>query len=351
MLTRELSAEHGAEHVVVAQPGAEEHLAGVESRLPGATWTVLPPAEPGWSLAPEYASSATVVFADFPPEQVAEMGALRWIQIGSHGYGQFNGIALPRPVIVTNASGANDLPIAQWCVMMLLALARDLPGMIDAQRAHRWDRSEVFQLEVTGRRVGVLGYGNIGREVTRLMKALGLEVWVMSRSGVGDRGPRFSPSADLVLAGGGPDRSFAMTQAEEFYRGLDVLIVTVPIAAATVGLVDARALALLRPGALLLNPARAGVVDEGALLDALRSGRLGGAALDDHYRQPMPPGDPFFDLPNTLVTSHISGSAGSTFYQQRIWQLFGENLGRYAAGRELLNVIARDDLELAGEAG
>jgi phosphoglycerate dehydrogenase-like enzyme len=338
------------EHIVVAQPGAEEQVPLLRSLHPDATWSTLPPAMPGWSLNPTLAARTTVLFADFPPTEVAGMGALRWIQLGSHGYAQFNGVELPHEVTVTNASGTNDVPIAHWCVMMLLALSRDLPGMLQAQREHRWDRSEVFQAEVTGRRVGILGYGSIGREVTRQMRSLGLEVWVMSRSGVGGRVPRYHPSGSPARAWSAPDRSFTMDRAQEFYRGLDVLVIAVPISSATAGIVDARALALLRPAALLLNPARAGVVDEAALLDALRSGRLGGAALDDHYRQPMPSDDPFFDLPRTLVTSHISGSTGSTFYEQRIWQIFRENLGRYAGGGDMLNVVARDDLELAGEA-
>ena len=78
----------------------------------------------------------------------------------------------------------------------------------------------------------------------------------------------------------------------------------------------------------------------------MRSGHLGGAALDDHYRQPMPPDDPFWDAPNTIVSAHISGSTGSPWYQQRIWDLFLENAQRRATGRPMLNVIARRDLEL-----
>lgn len=338
------------EHIVVAQPGAAERMPELRALLPQASWTVLPPAAPGWELAAEQAAAAAILFADFPPANVADMGALEWIQLGSHGYAQFAGTVLPDGVTVSNASGANDLPIAQWCVLMLLALSRELPGMLAAQREHRWDRSSVFQSEITGRRAGVLGFGSIGREVTRHLRALGLEVWAMSRSGTADRGPRFDPLDRSELPVTWPDRSFTFDQAEEFYSGLDALVIALPIASGTVGLVDARALSLLRPGALLLNPARAGVVDEVALLGALRSGRLGGAALDDHYRQPMPPDDPFFDAPRTIVTAHISGSTGSTFYEQRIWRLFEENLGRRARGEPLLNVIRREDLELSPRA-
>jgi phosphoglycerate dehydrogenase-like enzyme len=335
------------EHVVIAQPGADEHLPALRSMLPGATWTVLATAEPGWMIDPGIAPTVTVMFADHPPVNVGQMTGLRWIQLGSHGYAQFNDVPLPPATTVTNASGTNDLPIAQWCMLMLLALSRDLPGMLRAQYEHRWDRAIAFQAELTGRRAGILGYGNIGREVTQHLRALGLEVWVMSRSGAGDRGHRFDPLGRPADAWTAPDRTFTLDQAEEFYSGLDVLVVAVPITSATAGLVDVRALSLLRPGALLLNPARARVVDEAALLEALHTGQIGGAALDDHYRQPMPPDDPFWDAPRTIVTAHISGSTGSTFYEHRIWQLFTQNLQRLTGGEPLFNIIDRADLELA----
>lgn len=339
----------GREHIVVAQPGAAGHVPALEHLTPGATWTMLPPGGPGWDLDPELAARTTILFADHPPARVASMTALRWIQLGSHGYAQFAGLTMAAPVTVTNASGVGDSPIAQWCVLMLLALSRDLPGMLAAQAEHRWDRSAAFQTEITGRRVGVLGYGNIGREVTRHMHALGLEVWVMSRSGAASRGPRFDPLTRDASGWTRPDRSFTLDCAAEFYRGLDALVVALPISSGTAGLVDAKALSLLRPGAILLNPARARVVDEQALLAALRSGQLAGCALDDHYRQPMPSGDPFFDTPHTIVSAHISGSTASTFFEQRIWQLFADNLARHSRGEQLLNVIARGDLELAGD--
>ncbi|WP_433048716.1 NAD(P)-dependent oxidoreductase [Dactylosporangium sp. CS-033363] len=275
--------------------------------------------------------SATVLFSDRCPP----LPALEWLQLGSHGYAQAEGVS----ALVTNASGVQDKPIAEWCVLMLLALYRNFPGMLAAQRSRHWDRSPVFQSELSGRRVGMLGYGNIGREVARHCAALGLEIWVMSRGGVKDRGPRYNAVEPLT-----PARTFELSEYRDFYAGLDALIVTTPMNAGTKRLVDAEALALLPRGALLLNPARAGVVDEQALVAALRSGHLGGAALDDHYRQPMPPDDPFWDLPNTIVTAHISGSNGSTHYLDRIWDLFLTNLRNYVTGAPMLNVVAQSDL-------
>ena len=329
------------EHVAIGQPGADEHLDRIGAALPEATLTVVD-AAPGW-LAD---TDTTVVFTDQPPANVADLERLAWVQLGSHGYAQLNGLPLPPDTVVTNASGVQDRPIAEWVVMMLLALGRRFPDMLAAQRAHRWDRSPSYQAELRGMRVGILGYGNIGREVTRLLQPLGMPVSVLTRSHNRDRGARYDPldrSPDAVPE---PDRWFTVEDRDAFYSGIEALVVAVPDSAGTRGLVDAHALATLPRGALLLNPARARVVDEEALLAALRSGHLGGAALDDHYRQPMPPDDPFWDAPNTIVSAHISGSTGSPWYQQRIWDLFVENAQRRATGRPMLNVIARRDLEL-----
>jgi phosphoglycerate dehydrogenase-like enzyme len=328
------------DHVVIGQPGADEHLPRIGEVLPDATLTVVD-ADQGWVADPE----TTVLFADQPPANAADLERLGWVQLGSHGYAQLSGLPLPADTVVTNASGVQDRPIAEWVVMMLLALGRRFPDMLASQRAHRWDRSVVYQAELRGMQVGLLGYGNIGREVARVLQPLGMRVQVMTRTRNRDRGERFDPfgrAPDAVLE---PDRWFTFEDRADFYSRLDALVVAVPDSAGTRGLVDADALARMPQGALLLNPARARVVDEAALLDALRSGHLGGAALDDHYRQPMPPDDPFWDAPNTIVSAHVSGSNGSPWYQQRIWDLFLENARRRAAGRPMLNVIDRKDLE------
>ena len=325
------------DHVVIAQPGADRFLRD----LPDADVTVVEPA-PGWTADP----ATTVLFVDQPPANLADLTRLEWVQLGSHGYAQLSGAGLPEAAVVTNASGVQDRPIAEWVVMMLLVLGRRFPDMLAAQHAHQWDRNDAYQAELRGMPVGLLGFGSIGREVARLLRPLGMPVHVMTRSRNRDRGERFDPlerSPEVPE----PDQWFTFDQRAEFYSGITALVVAVPDSSGTRGLVDADAIAGMPRGALLLNPARARVVDEDALLAALRSGHLGGAALDDHYRQPMPPDDPFWDAPNTIVTAHISGSTGSPWYRQRIWELFLENARRRAANEPMLNVIARADLDPA----
>lgn len=334
-------------HILVAQPVDPDGLAAL--RTLDATIEIIDPFGPDHALSPDQAASTEILFADLPPANIAEMRALRWMQLGSHGYAQFNGRHLPDGVTVCNASGVNDIPIAEWCVLMMLAFERGLTRMLAEQRAHRWNRDAKFQAELRGRRLGIFGYGNIGQELARRAHTLGLEVWAMSRFRPGARERRYHP-VSYETPTPDPHRVFTMDQRREFLAGLDYLAITVPATGTTTGYLDAGALAELPPHAVLLNPARAQVVDEHALIDALRSGTLGGAALDDHYRQPMPADDPFWDLPNTIVSAHVSGSTASTYYLPRIWDLFNQNVRRHLDGGPLLNVIATADLELGSQA-
>lgn len=329
--------------IVVAQPVEPDGLDRARAIVPDASIDVVDAFGPDQVLPDNHAA---VLFSDVAPANVAEMASLRWIQLGSHGYSQFNGVVLPPGVRVCNASGVNDIPIAEWCVLMMLAFERDLVRLLGEQRAHRWNRDAKFQAELRGRRVGILGYGNIGQELARRCRALGLEVWALSRFRPGGRELRYHPVEDAESPPV-PDRTFTSAQRREFLAGLDYLVVTVPVTSSTRGYLDRDALAELPPRAVLLNPARAQVVDETALIDALRRGVIAGAALDDHYRQPMPPDDPFWDLPNTIVSAHVSGSTSSTYFRERIWDLFCLNLQRYVAGAPLLNLIPAADLEVS----
>ena len=180
-------------HIVVAQPVEPDGLDRARAIVPDASIDVVDAFGPDHVLPDNHAA---VLFSDVAPANVAEMASLRWIQLGSHGYSQFNGVVLPPGVRVCNASGVNDIPIAEWCVLMMLAFERDLVRLLGEQRAHRWNRDAKFQAELRGRRVGILGYGNIGQELARRCRALGLEVWALSRFRPGGRELRYHPVED-----------------------------------------------------------------------------------------------------------------------------------------------------------
>jgi phosphoglycerate dehydrogenase-like enzyme len=192
--------------------------------------------------------------------------------------------------------------------------------------------------------VGIVGYGNIGRETARVCGALGLEVWAMNRGPIGPRRLRYAPPGTGDPEGILPQRSFDLSQMEQFLPHLDYLVVTASLNPATKGLLGERELRLLPRSAVVLNPARAQLIEEAALELALREGWIAGVALDSHYREPLEADDPIWSLPNAILTSHISGSDGSPYYVSRLWELLALNLERYLHDKPLLNEVAWTDL-------
>lgn len=141
-----------------------------------------------------------------------------------------------------------------------------------------------------------------------------------------------------------PSQTFTLDQLDVFLPELDYLALTLPLNSATRGIIGERELRLLRPSAVLLNPARGHLVDEAALLRALREQWFAGAALDTHFQYPLPPEHPLWSLPNAILTPHISGSNGSRHYLSRLWDLFAQNIERYLRDEPLLNELATKEL-------
>jgi phosphoglycerate dehydrogenase-like enzyme len=237
-----------------------------------------------------------------------------------------------------------DVPVAEWNIAMIINLLRDLRGMIRNQDQGVWDRDNRFQRELRGLNVGCWGYGGIGRETARLAKALGMRVHVLTRNGVKPRIDAYRVPGTGDPEGTLPDRVFCMEQQEEFLHGLDFLILAMPLTKATEGLVRERELRALRPTAFVLNPARGPLINEPALIRALREGWIAGAALDTHFQYPMPPEHPLWRMPNVIMTPHISGSSGSPFYLQRIWDIFVQNIERLQRQEPLLNELTPEQL-------
>jgi D-2-hydroxyacid dehydrogenase (NADP+) len=223
-----------------------------------------------------------------------------------------------RGVVVTTSSGSSASPIAQTVMMYLLALTRDLPGWFRAQAEHRWDVRSVDELD--GRTIGVVGMGPIGLEVLRLAEAFGMRTIGMRRSVRGDEA----------------HETWALDRLHELAACVDALVLAVPLTPDTRGLVDTSVFAAMRPGALFVNIARGEVTDEEALIDALRSGHLGGAGLDVFATEPLPADSPLWDLPNVIVTPHSSGASERSY--ERATDIFIDNLARLASGAPLRNI-------------
>jgi phosphoglycerate dehydrogenase-like enzyme len=299
-------------------------------------------------LPAERIQNTEILFCCFPPSNFSDMARLKLIQLSSVGYSQLYGLGLPeRSIRACNALGVFDGPIAEWNIAMMVNLARDLRGMIRNQQAGIWDNSAAFQREIRASVVGIWGYGGIGRETARLSKAMGLKVHVLSRSGIKPRDHVYRVPETGDLEGSLPDRVFLAGQTKEFLRDLDFLVLSMPLTKSTNGIVGERELQWLPKHSYVLNPARGPLIQEGALLQALREGWIAGAALDTHYYYPMPADHPLWRLPNVIMTPHISGSNQGPHYKKRIWEIFSQNVQRYLAGRPLLNELTSQ--QLAGD--
>jgi phosphoglycerate dehydrogenase-like enzyme len=274
-----------------------------------------------------------------------EWPALEWIQLASSGYEELLPLKLPqRGIRATNARGVFDVPIAEWCMAMMINLARDLREMIRNQEQGIWDRHVRFQREIRQMTVGFWGYGGFARQTARLAKAFGLNVKALTRNGAAVQRDiyRLSDTGDPGSAL--PDAIYPLENKQEFLSQLDFLILATPLDEKNRGMVGEAELKALPARAFVLNPARGPLIQEQALLRALSEGWIAGAALDTHYHYPMPPQHPLWKFPNVIMTPHISGSSLNPFFLERVWDLFSQNVDRFLAGQPLLNELTHGQL-------
>ncbi|HEY7159039.1 MAG TPA: D-2-hydroxyacid dehydrogenase [Gemmataceae bacterium] len=326
-------------HILLDQPLEETALRHLRE-LPGVTVQVLPARRPDEPVAPELLREKHILFCKIPPKNFDDLTDLELMQLVTVGYEHLHHLGLAdRPVRVCNARGLFDTAIAEWNLAMMVNLTRDMRGMLHNQDRAIWDRAARFHQEIRGRVVGLWGYGGIGRETARLAKVFGLTVHVFVRSGIGPRRDVYTLPDTGDPEGVLPDRVFTPGQELDFLAGLDFLILAVPHTQNTTGLIGARELQALPETAFLLNPARGPVIQEQALLIALRESWIAGAALDTHFAYPLPPEHPLWKMPNVILTPHISGADHSWAYPARAADLFVQNVERHLAGRPLLNLV------------
>lgn len=250
--------------------------------------------------------------------------------------------ARERGLVVTNARGVFSRPIAEYVLMMILAVSRRLPQLLELQRERTWQPLEGAELrDVT---VGIVGLGSIGRAVGALATAFGCRVVAVRRRPDGDATVQSMDPRDDQAGDGSPSLGELVLDrvgGPETLPGLlaesDFIVLAAPLTPETTDMIDDETLALVKPGAWLINVARGRLVDERALLRALRDGTLGGAVLDTFRDEPLPATSPFYDLDNVIVTPHTAWSSGRVL--DRSVELFCDNLRRFAAGEPLLNVV------------
>lgn len=235
---------------------------------------------------------------------------LRWFHTMSAGVdGSMFGSFRDRGVIVTRSAGASAPAMAETVFMFLHALARGVRDLAEQYETRTWRWTEWRQLE--GRSIAVLGYGPVGRRVVDLAGAYGMAPTIVRRRVRGDEPCPARPVAELIGVA----------------ASADVVVVAVPLTEHTHGLVSRDVIMAMPPGALLINVARGQIVDQGALVDALRSGHLGGAGLDVFESEPLDRSSPLWDMSNVIITPHNSGSSDRS--ADRVIEIFFAYLRRF----------------------
>jgi len=270
------------------------------------------------------------------PSDLSRVPRLRWLQVGSAGVDH---LAADPPwkqgLLVTNARGVFAVPMGEYVSGAILRINQPLARWAADQASHHWPvDDEPVAAIARGRTAVLVGYGSIGREVARQLAALGLRILAVKprpdlRVDTSYRVPGTGDPAGTI-----PERIVGVDALVEVAGEADYLVLTLPLTAASRHIVGPAVLAALPATAWLINVSRGGLVDEPALLDALRGGRLAGAVLDVVDDEPLPPDSPLWDVPNVMISPHVSG-ATSQFRDD----LVIENARRYLAGEPLLNPV------------
>jgi D-3-phosphoglycerate dehydrogenase len=220
---------------------------------------------------------------------------------------------------VTNTPGFSALSVAEHTLALMLAAARKIPEHEKELRAGRWTRLPMTQLH--GKKVGIIGFGNIGRQLADLAKGIGMKVWAWT----------FNPSSRRAEEAG-----IQFVEFDQLLAQSDVIAVTIKASEKTRGLISRQALEKVKPSCILVNTARASIVDTAAMIEALRKGKLAAAALDVYDQEPLPPDSPILSLPNVIISPHNAGMTPEAI--ERGNEMLVENIISFLQGR-LINAV------------
>lgn len=283
----------------------------------------------GQSTAQAELAEADVAFGQPDAVAVRNCAALRWVHLDSAGYDRYDNdetraALTSRGAALTTSSQVYNEPCAEHTLAMMLALARRLPGALASQRADRsWPmmelRAESYLLR--GQTALLLGYGAIAHRLAELLAPLRMNVIAVRRRPTGDEPLTIITEAEL----------------NEYLPRADHVVSTLPASAATVKFINAARLSAMKRGAVFYNIGRGVTVDQAALAEALKSGRLAAAYLDVTDPEPLPPSDPLWDVPNCYITPHTAG--GHVGEHERLVRHFAENLSRFLAGEPLVDRV------------
>jgi phosphoglycerate dehydrogenase-like enzyme len=260
---------------------------------------------------------------------VDKADALRWLHTPLAGVDRvLNPELVKSPIRVTSSRGVNSVAVAEHTLGLILSMTRGIAEAVRAQGESRWAQQDLYGRqpplgELRGKLLGILGLGDIGRELAVRARALEMKVWGLVRT------PR--PKPDYV------DRLLLAGKEDALLRESDVLVLALPLTRDTMGMIGERRLKRMKHSAYLVNIGRGELVQESALVRALREGWIAGAGLDVYATEPLPPSSPLWRLPQVVMTPHIAGTHPR--YMGLAADLFLLNLKRYLAGEPLVNEV------------
>ncbi len=264
------------------------------------------------------------------PNQFNAAKQLRWIHSPAAAVHQLLFPELIKSdVILTNGREVHGATVAELVIALIFALAKKLPLAMRCQQQRVWGQNQVWESrpqprEVAGATLGLIGLGSIGTEVAKRAAALGMRV-IAVRNRVEAEKP-----ANV-------EQVFASSEIDLMLCESDYVVIAAPLTSSTAGMMNAQRLASMKPDGYLINVSRGQLLDESALAEALRSGKIAGAALDVFEKEPLPPESPLWDLQNLLITPHIAG------FSEKLWDrhyaFFTENLRRYLSHQPLLAIV------------
>jgi phosphoglycerate dehydrogenase-like enzyme len=306
--------------------GPTEPSVQLAKDFPELDWTVVASAEDVARAVPGAAIYVTSNRTCHPAtgEAIRRHGqALRWMHFTSAGIDNGIAMGIPEGVIVTNSAGLRAGNVSEHALTLLLALTRRLPSLMACQRAHDWQRVEMTPqiTSIEDAVVCVIGRGPIGRELARKLKGVNARPIAVSRTADGD---------------GVVEQVFPRERLHEALAISDAVAICTAGDETSRHMMSVAEFAAMKPGALIVNVARGSIIDEGALIAALREGRIAGAGLDVVATEPMPADNPLWDMPNVIISPHVAGQGSSGYPGQR--RLFADNLARFRAGKPMLNL-------------
>lgn len=277
----------------------------------------------------------------FMPEPAA-VPNLRWLQVTFAGVDRVLDCALlhePR-IMTTSGSGAGVSQMGEYVIMALLMLGHKLPEAIAGQKERKWISNmtkSIQPLELRGSTVGIVGYGSIGREVARLLNTFGAKVLAAKHNAMQPEDDGYTPKGLGDPQGNYFHRLYPIEGLKGMLEECDFVVLTLPLSPDTHHMFSTDLFNAMKTGTYLVNVSRGALIDDAALIQAIKAGKVGGAVLDVFDPEPLPADSPLWALPEVILTPHISGISPNLM--DGVVTLFSENLKRYLAGETLFNIV------------